>query len=112
METKITIVIPDPAGGIVEQYKKPDWYYERLCLELYGSCELVQNVELIHDEFWRERFFSLENARSQNGLAMELGFINSTEKQKYIKPTYGFWTFVGFLFVLAQFGWFFIWTKF
>jgi hypothetical protein len=59
------IIIPRP-GSTAKEYKTPDKHWEEVCDKLYGSHDLPQNIRHDHDEHWRGRFWSLQNARDQS----------------------------------------------
>jgi hypothetical protein len=60
---------------------------------MYGSTELPQTIHFDHDPIWNQRFMSIQNAHDQFEL-----------------KSVGFWTFIGLLMLVADFGWFYVRT--
>lgn len=80
------IVVPKPSEAKVNPYRTPEIRQQQVSEEIYGPpVEPPRNFK--HDVWWRERFWSIQNARDQ------------AEGKKF-----GFWSVIGVLFYIAQFG--------
>lgn len=81
------IVVPRPSE--VKPYKTPDVRVHEVVKEIYGPTVELEPPRK-HDPWWRERLWSVQNARDQ------------AEMKKF-----GFWSVIGVLYLIAQFGWLF-----
>jgi hypothetical protein len=84
-----SIIIPRPAGPD-KPYRSPDEHWEEVTRDIYGSAELPRTIRFEHDPKWERRFWSIQNARNQ-----------------YELTSFGFWSFIGALMILANLSWYF-----
>lgn len=86
-------IIPRPGEIRPDKpYRTPDQRWEEVVEEIYGdSTEPPRNLTFDHDAGWDQRLWSIQNAHEQSRLRR-----------------FGFWTFIGVLFLIADLGWIFV----
>lgn len=90
--TELETIIPRPGEVRPDRpYRTPDQRWEEVTEEMYGSSELPQTIHFAHDVLWDHRFMSIQNARNQSRL-----------------KSFGVWTCVGALMIVADLSWFFV----
>lgn len=95
-------IIPRPGGRVVRTYQTPNERWEEVTKEIYGSAAEPKNIVVEHDPLWDRRLFSLQNAHDQ------VQFLRPrTETSR--RPSFGFWSVVAALMVLADLGW--VWFR-
>lgn len=85
-------IIPRPGEIRPDKpYRTPDQRWEEVVDEIYGDAALPRNVAFEHDVLWDGRLLSVQNAHNQSRL-----------------KSFGFWSVIGVLFVIADLGWIFV----
>jgi hypothetical protein len=104
MTNELQQIIPRP--GEIKPYKIPDEVWEELTERLYGTTEEPHNITFDHVQDWDTKFWSIQNIHNQ-AACLPIGVVMTSAPE--LKPTqkssFGFWTFIGILFMLAAVSW-------
>jgi hypothetical protein len=90
-------------GGELRPYKTPDEHWREVTEEIYGSAELPETTQHMHDPEWDRRLLSIQNANDQtNAIFAAFGMVPRSTRPMRV----GFWSVIAVLFVASEAMWF------